>query len=252
MDFQPPFLGGSPRWQGFCSQVDFNPFGGGGRRDGRGLCVFPLGLKPHWKDTHHPLRRRGLLDTPGAHGVSGRGVVGTTESALVRTLRTFFGAGRGWCRRCGGVAIVMCNSGGRSSLSISHMVNTNIYFASHPRPEAGHSGYITPAFLGSQRPALGGNQIWLPDSSRLGGPHVGKVVTVHDLTPHPCLQGLEASMSDRHICAYQEVVWCTGEVLEPTAWSKALEKCAHLKEHVDNYAATVSPSPEGGGGCSSS
>ena len=38
-----------------------------------------------------------------------------------------------------------------------------------------------------------------------------------------------AWMDDHHICAYQEVVWCMGEVLEPRAWSQALAWCDDLK-----------------------
>ena len=37
---------------------------------------------------------------------------------------------------------------------------------------------------------------------------------MHDPTPRRRLDNL-------HIVAYQEVVWCMGEVLEPRAWSKA-------------------------------
>ena len=45
---------------------------------------------------------------------------------------------------------------------------------------------------------------------------------MHNPTLRPYLQGkgLQAWISDRHICAYQEVVWCTSEVLEPRASSK--------------------------------
>ena len=50
-------------------------------------------------------------------------------------------------------------------------------------------------------------------------------------------------MDDRRICAYQEVVWCTGEVLEQRAWSKALGWCADLKEQVDSCDPTMSPKP---------
>ena len=50
-------------------------------------------------------------------------------------------------------------------------------------------------------------------------------------------------MDDHHICAYQEVVWCTGEVLEPRAWSKALAWCDNLKQRVDKCDRTMSPEP---------
>ena len=50
-------------------------------------------------------------------------------------------------------------------------------------------------------------------------------------------------MDDCHICAYHEVVWCTGEVVEPMASSNALGWCANLKERVDKCDPTMSPKP---------
>ena len=54
-------------------------------------------------------------------------------------------------------------------------------------------------------------------------------------TPRRRLEGtgLQAWMDDLHICAYQVVVWCMGEVLESRASSKALAWCANLKRRVD-------------------
>ena len=47
-------------------------------------------------------------------------------------------------------------------------------------------------------------------------------------------------MSDRHICAYHEVIWCTSAMLEQRAWSKALEWCADLHEQF-SFLGRLSP-----------
>ena len=52
-------------------------------------------------------------------------------------------------------------------------------------------------------------------------------------------------MDDRHICAYQEVVWCMGEVLEPRAWSQALDWCDDLKQRMDKCDHSMSRKPHG-------
>ena len=50
-------------------------------------------------------------------------------------------------------------------------------------------------------------------------------------------------MDDRRICAYQEVVRCMGEVLEPRAWSKALAWYDNLKQRVDKCDRMMAPKP---------
>ena len=68
---------------------------------------------------------------------------------------------------------------------------------------------------------------------------------MHDSIPRRHFEGtsLPAWMDDRRICAYQEVVWCMGDVLEPRAQSEAQDGCTHLKERVDNCDAILSPKP---------
>ena len=67
----------------------------------------PLGLNPHWEDTHYPLEKGAARHAQNAwrkllwaHGVY----------ALVQTLWQLFGAGWGWYRRCCGAAIVIVNA----------------------------------------------------------------------------------------------------------------------------------------------
>ena len=50
-------------------------------------------------------------------------------------------------------------------------------------------------------------------------------------------------MDDCHICAYQEVVGCMGEVLEPRAWSQALAWCDDLKQRMDKCDRSMSGKP---------
>ena len=67
--------------------------------------------------------------------------------------------------------------------------------------------------------------------------------TKNDPTPRRRLEGtgLQAWMDDRHICVYQEVVWCMREVLEPRAWSQALAWCDNLEQRVDKCDRLMSP-----------
>ena len=44
-------------------------------------------------------------------------------------------------------------------------------------------------------------------------------------------------------CAYQEVVWCIGEVLEPRAWSQALDWCDDLKQCMDKCDCSMLRKP---------
>ena len=50
-------------------------------------------------------------------------------------------------------------------------------------------------------------------------------------------------MGARHICAYQEVVWCMGEVLAPRASSQALDWCDDLKQRMDKSDRSMSRKP---------
>ena len=50
-------------------------------------------------------------------------------------------------------------------------------------------------------------------------------------------------MDERHICAFQEVVLCMGEVLEPRASSKALAWYGNLKQSADKCDCTMSSKP---------
>ena len=72
-----------------------------------------------------------------------------------------------------------------------------------------------------------------------------KRYTKNGPTPRRRLKGtgLQAWMDDRHICAYQEVVWCMREVLEPRAWSQALAWCDNLEQRVDKCDRSMSPKP---------
>ena len=62
----------------------------------------------------------------------------------------------------------------------------------------------------------------------------------NDPTPQRRLEGtsIQSWMDDRHICAYQDVVWYMGEVLEPGALSKALYCCDGLKHRVVDVTQT--------------
>ena len=63
--------------------------------------------------------------------------------------------------------------------------------------------------------------------------------TMHDPTPQCRLEGkgLATWMDDRHICAYEEVVWCMAQALEQSAWSKTqgAGTCVHLVRPVLNF-----------------
>ena len=74
-----------------------------------------------------------------------------------------------------------------------------------------------------------------------------KRCTKNDTTPQRRLEGTGAHASKLGCMtatfAYPEVVWCMGEVLEPRAWSKALDWCDNLKQCVDMCDHSMSPKP---------
>ena len=72
-----------------------------------------------------------------------------------------------------------------------------------------------------------------------------KTYTKNDPTPRRDLEGtgIEAWMDDCHASAYQEVVWCMGEVPESRACSQALDWCDVLRQQMDKCDHSMSREP---------